>query len=43
MTVAHPLPRGECKMFFDKRQLVIGAALLGTLEVGFVLVRTLLY
>jgi len=30
-------------MFFDKRQLIIGAALLGALEVGFVLVRTLTY
>ena len=30
-------------MFFNKRQLVIGAALLGALEVGFVLVRTLAY
>ena len=30
-------------MFFDKRQIIIGAALLGALEVGFVLVRTLTY
>jgi hypothetical protein len=30
-------------MFFNKRQLYIGAALLGALEVGFVLVRTFAY
>jgi hypothetical protein len=30
-------------MFFNKRQLFIGAALLGALEVGIVLVRTLAY
>jgi hypothetical protein len=28
-------------MFFNKRQILIGATLLGVLEVGFVLVRTL--
>jgi hypothetical protein len=30
-------------MFFNKRQLYIAGALLGALEVGFVLVRTLAY
>jgi len=30
-------------MFFDKRQIIIGAALLGALEVGFMIVRTLTY
>ncbi len=29
--------------FFDRRQLYIGAALLGIFEVGFVLVRTLVH
>jgi hypothetical protein len=41
MEVAKPLYGKECTMFFDKRQIIIGAALLGALEVGFVLVRTL--
>src|SRR5262249_36281435 len=31
------------KMFFNKRQLYIAAGLLGALEVGFVIVRTLAY